>query len=959
MEKLLILNLEDNSFDADLVRERLELEGIDCEIRVVETKEAFQSAIQQGGIDAILADYTLPTFDGLSALAMARTICPEVPFIFVTGTLGEEIAIDALKKGATDYVLKDRLERLPPALERALKEKAERDERQRSELALRAMEEDIRRSEERYRTIIEEIEEGYYETDLAGNMTFVNDSFCRLLRYSKEELVGTNFRGFVDPNEYEYVYKTFNHVFRTGEVIKGYAFRHLRKDGLPVFVEDSISLIKDRDGKIVGFRGISRDITERKKGEELLQQKTRELEEANRQLQEAVDVAKSLTLAAERANEAKSEFLANMSHEIRTPMNGVIGMTGLLLDSKLNEEQRRYTEILRSSGEALLELINSILDFAKIEAKKMELEMLDFDLRTTLEDITEIMAVKAQAKGLELTCLIDPEVPAWLKGDPGRLRQILVNLTGNAVKFTDSGEITLRVGLKEDQRESITLQFKVIDTGIGIPQNRIADLFSPFVQGDGSTTRKYGGTGLGLAIAKQLVELMGGTIGAESREGFGTTFWFTAQFRNRLEEANSKPEVFAELEGIQVLVVDDNKNNRLLLCTLLKAWGCFPVEALDGKGALSKLYQAAEAGDPFQVALLDMALPDINGEALATRIKADPTLKPTLLIMLTSMGQRGETARLRGIGFSGYLSKPVRQSHLRACLSLALGRKEQDPGSQPEDLITRHTIAETLKIKGRILVAEDNSVNQIVALGILEKLGFRAEAVGNGKEALESLRKIPYDAVLMDCQMPEMDGFEASRLIRDPASGVINPYIPIIAMTASAMAGDREKCLEAGMNDYVTKPVIPKVLAGTLALWLVPLAGPIPPESQGNKTTSLRIRNQKEAEEVFNEKMLLGRLMGDRELAYIVLHVFLEDMPKKINRLKEIIGTGNSAMIQGHAHSIKGAAGNVEAQRIVSAAFELEDIGKNQQLDRASEIMLHIEEQFERFKGALRRSGWM
>ncbi len=748
------------------------------------------------------------------------------------------------------------------------------------------------------RMLLESAGEGIYGIDADGRCTFMNTAAAATLGVDITQVMG------------ELTHPLFHHHREDGSPIAFidspiYKAMHgggscrvatevMWKSGGSSFpaeysafpIVDEAAVTGEATGAVITFN----DITERKRIED--------------------DLAAAHAQAME-ASRLKSEFLANMSHEIRTPMNGVIGMTGLLFTTKLDTEQREYAEAISQSAESLLTVINDILDFSKIEAGKIDIEVIDFDLRAVVEEAAKVVAPRADEKDLELAVMVDPQMSMRVRGDPGRIRQILINMLGNAVKFTDAGEVILRVRKESEHDNSVSLRFEVSDTGIGIDASQQGRLFESFIQADASTTRRFGGTGLGLAICKKLVERMGGEVGVVSEPGRGSTFWFTLTLETKSVAANRPAPSRMALQGVRVLVVDDNKTNRVILEQNLRVWGARSESFASGRDALVGLHDAAAAGDPFELAVLDYQMPEMDGIGLARAIRRDPRINEVGMVLLTSSAHPGDTKVAQEAGFGGFLTKPARIADLYDCLATLLAAEEDESGNAVLTDNVRYTFKPAPpEAQARVLVVDDNPVNQRVAVRMLEKIGHTVDIADNGVGALAALARVSYDAVLMDCQMPEMDGFEATREIRRREG--TDRHTAIIAMTAGAMAGDEEKCLAAGMDAYLSKPVKADQLAAMVTLWTEPRLRR--PATQPREATPGPL----------DQSYVMGlRELGPDEFDKLV-RLFLKDGQARVAGLRTAQATGDTRAMVKLAHSLKGSASTFGAGTLAARCGELQ-----------------------------------
>jgi PAS domain S-box-containing protein len=803
----------------------------------------------------------------------------------------------------------------------------------------------LRDSEALYHSLVETLPLSMFRKDLQGRFTFGNHLFCNSLGRSLEEICGKTDYDFYPRILADKYRQDDQRVATTGQLFEA-TEEHLRPSGEKIFVQVLKTPVYDARGNVVGTQGIFWDVTDQKMAEEA-QQKAKE--------------------AAEAANRAKSDFLANMSHEIRTPMNAIVGMTELVLRTPLNPEQRDYLEMVRQAADSLMSVINDVLDFSKIEAGRFDLDRVPFDLRDLLGDTLKTLSVRAHQKRLELVYRVAPEVPVTVVGDPHRLRQILVNLVGNAIKFTEQGEVLVEVEPRAWRGDEAALHFSVIDTGIGISPDQQDMIFDPFSQVDSSTTRKYSGTGLGLAISRRLVEMLGGRLAVASTLNRGSRFYFTVWFEVAREKA-ARPVDPTRVQGLRVLVVDDNATNRQILEETLAYWDMHPKTVASAEQAIHALEEACQIGEPFSLVLLDAQMPGMDGFALAEYIKKRPELAGAVVMMISSTRHSTTMARRRELGLAGYLIKPVKQAELLKTILAALGKTAETRGEgrgardEGRGADTPHPspltpLSSILPPPLRILVAEDNLFNQRLAQGLLQKEGHTVILAQNGREAVAAAEREPLDLVLMDVQMPEVDGFEATRLIRQLPFGK-GLHLPILAMTAHAMKGDRERCLAAGMDDYVSKPLRAQELLDAINR----LARS---EGQGARGEG-EDEGERMVEEGSDSSLIplpssfkpnwdraLELVGHDRVLLRELVQLFLAECPVWLGRIRQGLASGDAESLKRIAHSLKSCLGNFSAQAAFDAALKLEILGQERNLHAAPEALCCLEEAIRRLQPAL------
>ena len=945
MENNRILIVEDEPIIAEDLKIELEQFGYEI-IDVIQRGETAVLAAEALKPDLILMDIRLQgSMDGIDAASQISCLL-NYPVVFLSAFVDDETLERAKKAEAYGFLHKpwDK-DTLRATCITAIYHHRKKSEFERDRQLLRAL--------------LDTIPDHIYFKDTKSRFLRINQALSDFFKLnSSEEAIGKTDFDFFTKEHAQPAFDVEQKIIQTDKPIIGLVEKKTRSNGRTTWASTTKLPLKDADGKIMGTFGISRDITEQKNAEEELKQHTADLEKTKTQLeantQRLRHLVKELNQAkdnAEAAARAKSEFLANMSHEIRTPMNGIIGMTDLALDTDLSDEQREYLNAVNVSADALLTLINDILDFSKIDAGKLEIEKVHFNLQNVIGDALRNIALKADQKGLELIFDVASDVPNDLLGDPSRLRQIVFNLVGNAVKFTEKGEVVLRIETETRNKNDIELHFMIKDSGIGIPKEKQALIFDAFTQADGSTTREFGGTGLGLAICKNLVALMQGKIWLESPAkdlgtklgGPGSTFHFTVQLG--IGQSVVKPKKMhpgIDLNDLPVLIVDDNATNRHILERMVSKWGMHPESFESGELALVHIHDLIESGQDVPLMLIDAFMPKMDGFMLASELRKLPQLLTTTILMLSSAEQKGKANDYKEYGISSFQLKPIKQSELYNAIIDALARSGFEGDYQVTGPDRKKTVSDKLVYPYKILLAEDNAINRRLALSLLEKHGCQTVAVTNGREALTALSEQAFDLILMDVQMPEMDGFEATKSIRQDEHKT-GQHIPIVAMTAHAMSGDRERCIAMGMDDYISKPIKSQTLFAAIQRVMG-----ISAEAE-----------ETEIEIPIDLEISLEAVDGDEEILKELATMFIDELPDTLNELEAVIASKDAEQIERRAHALKGAVSNFGAKKAVELAFEIEKAGHSGNIETTPVLFKDLSHALESIKVFLSAPDWL
>jgi PAS domain S-box-containing protein len=933
-----ILVVDDESRICNFVQKGLKLINPAYHIYQAASGLAALDIIRNEMPDILIVDICMPDMDGIALIEQSRMIKNDLQSIVITGAPSLDNAISALHKGVSHYIKKPLdIDRLNNAVQASWEHQK-----------------NFRLSEERFRNFFCQSSVSSIIFDPYGKILKCNKRFRNLLGYSNDDLYQTHISEHIHFEDIE-LYKKLEHNalnrqidsfgtdLRLYDSSKNVLWANVYVGILDNFFDQGNSILYMQ---LIEITKQKNEVSELKQLNDQFKHKIDQMERFNKQMEHAVDFANKVAIDAEIANKFKSKFLANMSHDIRTPMNGVIGMTHLLMGTELTDEQREYLNMIRISGNSLLSLINDILDFSRIEADQLYLENQRFNLRMTVEDTVDIVALDAYEKGINLTCIIEPNVPLELIGDPGRLRQVLINLLGNAVKFTENGEVSIHVQLENETNEKVTIYVSVKDTGIGIPEMEINNLFKPFSQVNKKNS-KFGGTGLGLAISRRIVQLMGGTIKVKSQEGQGSKFYFSATFKKYVQGKRHQKTNQLDISDKTILIADSQPAYRSMLSNLLDNIGCQHREASDGQNALSIIRDSLNSDQPIDLVLIDMHLSKIDGIKLGKLIKSDPTISHIPMIMITFVGQRGDIAMLQDIGFSAYLNKPVKQTLLHKSLQKIFNAKlSEKKGSKTDNIITKFSLTEEDSHQSKILLVEDSEMNKKLASVYLAKMGYHVETASNGAESIETLKQQRFDLVLMDIQMPIMNGIEATKIIRSGENPSIDHKVPIIALTANAMTQDRQICLNAGMNDYLSKPFKPEELQEVMEKYL------------GNRKVAKK-KFKKERSCIpsrhYDKKAILDRIDGDMELFRQLIALFIQEVPNQIKQIKLAIKANDPERITLFAHTIKGSAYNIRAMELKQISFDIEQAGKSNDIHLAASKIQALENTFDKLHAELRQ----